>query len=301
MDIFNAHHEFIFDCEMRKLSDKTLKGYKNNPIIFFRFLKEQFNVDNLEDVTAKQVKEFLRGLSCNGRKPSYINGHLKILKSFFGYCYSEEYISYNPTDKVPYAREGQILIKTFTDAEIKRMILAFKEKDYLSIRNKTIIIILVDTGIRANEMCELKLENLCDGFIRITGKGNKERMIGLSPLTMKQIIKYLTAKDGYFYYKNIPKNIFLSRTGQPLTVCTIENIVKQAGELARVNKNIRCSPHTLRHYFAQAQLRNNLDVYSLSRLMGHSNIKITQRYLQSLEDTDIIERSITTSPVMNLF
>ena len=73
-----------------------------------------------------------------------------------------------------------------------------------------------------------------------------------------------------------------------------------AATTANVRDNIRSSPHTCRHYFAQCQLRNGIDVYSLSRLMGHNNIKITQRYLSSLNDSDIVEKSVKTSPLMRI-
>ena len=73
-----------------------------------------------------------------------------------------------------------------------------------------------------------------------------------------------------------------------------------AGEQAKVSDTIRCSPHTCRHWFAQSQIKNGIDVYSLSRLMGHSNIKITQRYLEGMKDREIVSQSIKTSPLMNL-
>ena len=80
----------------------------------------------------------------------------------------------------------------------------------------------------------------------------------------------------------------------------VERVIKDAGIKAGIRQDIRCSPHTIRHYFAQKQLKNGLDVYSLSRLLGHENISITKRYLQSLQDNDIVQMSIKTSPLMNL-
>lgn len=87
---------------------------------------------------------------------------------------------------------------------------------------------------------------------------------------------------------------------KPLTTEVVERIVRLCGEKANVNKNIRCSPHTCKHYFAQAQLRNGLDVYSLSRLLGHENVTITKRYLQGLKDKEVLELGMKSSPLMNL-
>lgn len=92
----------------------------------------------------------------------------------------------------------------------------------------------------------------------------------------------------------------MSFRNKPLTIEAIERVLRIAGEKAKVRSEIRCSPHTCRHYFAQAQLKNGLDIYSLSRLLGHEKIDITKRYLQSINDKDIVELSTTTSPLMNL-
>lgn len=95
-------------------------------------------------------------------------------------------------------------------------------------------------------------------------------------------------------------NLFLSYTGKPLTVEAVERVVKIAGERAGITRDIRISPHTLRHTYAQLMLLNGIDVYSLSRLLGHEDISITKRYLQSLDDEKVIEKAIGISPLMNL-
>ena len=91
----------------------------------------------------------------------------------------------------------------------------------------------------------------------------------------KLLLHYKEYRDYYFEYRSVPDNLFLSRTGRPLTTVAVERIVRIAGERSKVRKNIRCSPHTCRHFFSQAQLKNGNDVYSLSRLLGHSNISTT--------------------------
>ena len=97
--------------------------------------------------------------------------------------------------------------------------------------------------------------------------------------------------------KNTEDYYFLSFHGRQLTNSAVEHIIKRHGEGI---EGVRVSPHTCRHYFAQSQLKNGIDVYSLSRLMGHGNIMITQRYLNSMRDDEITVRSIKTSPLMNL-
>lgn len=94
--------------------------------------------------------------------------------------------------------------------------------------------------------------------------------------------------------------IFFSYRYKPLTVEAIERILKIAGDKAKVRKYIRCNPHTCRHYFEQNQLKNGLDIYTLSRLLGHESFEITKRYLHSIRDDDVIKISASISPLMNL-
>ena len=115
------------------------------------------------------------------------------------------------------------------------------------------------------------------------------------------MIKYERIRDAYLKDNILHyDNYFLSYRNKPLTTEAVERVVRLAGKEAKVSDNIRCSPHTCRHYYAQAQLRNGLDVYSLSRLLGHETVDITKRYLQGLKDREVLELSVKTSPLMNL-
>ena len=117
----------------------------------------------------------------------------------------------------------------------------------------------------------------------------------------KLMLKYERMRGAYFLdHKLGYDNYFLSRTGRPLTKEAVEHIFNQANERAKVRSTIRCSPHTARHYYAQTNLRNGLDVYSLSRLLGHENINITKRYLQSIQDESIVTMAAKSSPLSNL-
>ena len=123
----------------------------------------------------------------------------------------------------------------------------------------------------------------------------------LTPYVSKLMRKYERVKEKYFFDHRIDfNNYFLSRTGRPLTKEAVEHVFNQANEKAQVRSEIRCSPHTARHYYAQTNLRNGLDVYSLSRLLGHENINITKRYLQSMQDESIVILAAKSSPLSNL-
>lgn len=297
----DALQEFIFECEIKKYTWKTIKGYRNGLEYLINYLQQEHKLTELEDIQTRHLKAYFMWQSKKGRKESYLNGLLKSFRSFFKYHLNEGNIHSNPILKVNWMKEPKTIIKTFADDEVKKMLTAFNEGDYLSVRNKAIVAMLFDTGIRNYELCTLTNDAIKNDYIVIFGKGRKERQVGKSPYLAKILMKYETIKQYNFECKTInTQAYFLSRTGRPLTTEAIERIVKIAGEYANVSQNIRCSPHTCRHYFAQAQLKNGIDVYSLSRILGHDNIKITQRYLQGLEDNEVVSKSIKTSVLMNL-
>ena len=293
--------EFKVECDLRRLSPRTTKGYYNNTALFLNYLEKHDGIDLLEKISHQHIKKYVQYLLKKNLSPSYINGILKCLRAFFKYAYAEGYTPGNPAAKVSWQREGKVLIETFTDEEVASMINVFDFSTYLSARNKLILAIAFDTGARNTEICSILESDIRDNVILIHGKGNKERHVPLTPYLKKALMKYLRIKRVYFDDKRIPyENLLLSRTGRPLTKEALEHIFRQAEEKATVRSEIRCSPHTARHYYAQANLRNGLDVYSLSRLLGHENINITKRYLQSLQDSSIVEMAVHTSPLKNI-
>ncbi|MEH7418776.1 tyrosine-type recombinase/integrase [Neobacillus drentensis] len=303
MDLNDIYKEFLYDLEIKNYSPRTIKGYKNNNKAFITYLKNEFEVAEIEDITTKHIKAYLMNLKSKGLKELYINNIQKCLRSFFRFMVDEGYIAEkrNPILSVKFMKEPKVIIKTFDDQEIKRMVNVYSTSNYLEIRNKLIIMYFVDLEIRNLELCTLTHLDIMDTVIKIHGKGNKERYLYISPLLKKFIIKYERIKHEYFKDKPIiDNNYFLSRNGKALTVGAVEIIVKNAGKKAKVRPSIRCCPHTVRHYYAQKQLRLGLDVYSLSRLLGHESTTITTRYLQSLNDENIVELAKSTSPLSNL-
>ncbi|MCI5751835.1 MAG: site-specific integrase [Oscillospiraceae bacterium] len=131
--------EYIFDCEIKKFTDKTLKGYRNNLLYLEKYLKDSHNITDIKDVRTVHLKAFFKSISDNGRKESYMNGLLKTYRAFFKYAVSEGYITDNPCLKVPWAKEASPLIQTFNDSEVKRMLSVYDESSYIQIRNKAVI------------------------------------------------------------------------------------------------------------------------------------------------------------------
>lgn len=300
MFIGDLIQEYIFDCKVRKLTTKTIEGYRRMLGYLQDYLMENYGIDQAEDVRSIHVKHYLVSMAEKGRKPQYINDLLKVYKTFFGYCAEEDYIDRNPTEKVHNVKQPKVLIRSFSEDEIRKMLNYFTGRDFLSLRNKTMIAMFFDTGMRLSEVLTLMPEQIHDEYILVHGKGNKERLVPVSPFLGKLLIQYMRTRNGYFTTV-IPKpNVFVSYRGKVLTQERISEMLKEVAKAVGVRKEVRVSPHTCRHTFAHLQLKNGLDLYSLSRLMGHENIRITQRYLDGIKDDEVILAAKKTGVLAHL-
>ena len=297
----NCKDEFLYDCECRHLAKGTLRNYRCQIEYLIQYLDEK-GIREIEDVRPHHLRSFMRKKQDEGCKPSYVNDLLKAHKTFFNYLEEEGYIINNAASKVKNVRQPRVVIESFSEQEIKAMLNFYSGADYMSVRNKTIIALLFDTGARCNEMIQMKPEDIARDYILIKhGKGSKERVVPKSPYLGKQLMRYERTRNGYFGHKILKcDNLFLSKTGKPLTGEAVAKLLKKAAYAVGVSPSVRVSPHTCRHTFAHIQLQNGLDIYSLSRLLGHVNISITQRYLQGIKDRDIVLKGNKTSPLMNL-
>ena len=278
---------YIADLKMQNYSEKTLKSYRNAILRFINYLDGE--VDDIEDINTIHIKSYIQSIE---GKPSYVNATIKRLRGWFVWLFDEEFIERNPMRKIKLLRENKTIINTFSDEEAKAMLDVYNGNDILSIRNKTIIHTLFGSGIRCSELLELKLDDIKLDYLLIRNtKSKKDRVVPLPNALRKQLNRYLRARKGFN-----SEYIFMSKNDLQLTIEAIERIVAKCGVITNVNPNIRCSPHTIRHYYCQYQLRHNVNIYSLSRIMGHSNIAITNRYLEGITNNQIIEET-TTNPL----
>ena len=270
MEINVVIQEFGFDCKIRKLSPKTIENYQKQLTYLQRYLADEHNTTLIEAVRSIHIKQFLAMMDEKGRKPQYINDLLKVFKTFFNYCEKEGHIKTSPAASIRNMKQPKVVIMTFSENEIRGLLNHFSGRDFISIRNKTIIALLFDTGMRLAEVINLRSEQIHDEYILVHGKGNKERLVPVSPFLAKQLLRYRIVRDSYFEDKRFPEGfVFVSNRGKQLTPEVIGMFLKQAAKEVGVNPQVRVSPHTCRHTFAHLQLKNGLDLYSLSRLMGH--------------------------------
>ncbi|MCF1423021.1 site-specific tyrosine recombinase XerD [Mangrovimonas futianensis] len=202
------------------------------------------------------------------------------LRSFFGYLVFEDYRKDNPLDLIDSPRIGRKLPDTLSENDIDLLIQAIDLSKPEGERNRAILETLYSCGLRVSELTHLKLSDLYfeEGFIKVTGKGDKQRFVPIVPSTQKYIHIY---QSGIRNHLNIQKGhedtLFLNRRGKQLTRAMIFTIIKQLSEKIGLNKTI--SPHTFRHSFATHLLENGADLRSIQQLLGHESITTTEIYM----------------------
>ena len=292
--------EFILDCRVRNLSPRTVRNYEKQLSYFVRFLEEKQDVKELEELKPVHIKQFIVMLQEKKNKPSYVNDLLKAVKVLCRYAFEEGYAEELITKKVKNVKEPKVPIHTFSDDEIVSMIKYFDGADYLSVRNRLMLMMLFDTGLRISELIDMKPSQIRQGYFTIYGKGRKERVVPQDAIVSKWLMKYDRVRESYFEFKFAEDYYFLSKNGKRLTPEAVNKMMKKAGKAVGVNPLVRISPHTARHSFAHQELKNGLDLYSLSRLLGHESVSITQRYLEAVRDEQVLTSAKKTGVLANL-
>lgn len=289
--------EYLIEIEIRRYTPKTIRGVRNNLNLFLRFCKEEIGIDEVDDLTQATVKQFTKHLMEQGRKGTYINGLLKSVKAIIQYAYDEGYGGFNTRKNFKWVKEEKPVIMAFKPSDVKKMLQKCNGYDFISVRDAAVLTMLFETGVRCWELCCIKKEDIHDDYIIINGKNHKQRVVPVTAILKKALIKYDMMMSKYFDLKSTDDFYFLSFRGKQLTNSAVEHIVKRYGSGI---EGVRISPHTCRHFFAQQQIKMGTDLYTISRLLGHENIQITQTYLRSLRDDEVIEIAKQKSVLLNL-
>ena len=198
MCLKDLRNEFLYDCECRHLAKGSLRNYRAATRFLVDFL-ELRRITELEEVKPHHIRDLMKEKQDMGSTPRYINDLLKVWRTWFNYLVTEGYLDErdNPAKKVKPLRQPKTIIDTFTVDKMRRMIRFYDGTDFLSVRNKTIIMLLFDTGMRCNEMILMEPEDIKPDYILVKhGKGSKERVVPKSPALSKQLMKYRTLRDG---------------------------------------------------------------------------------------------------------
>lgn len=263
----------------RGLSKNTIENYSFDLERLCSFLEEN-NIDvSPIKINEDIIQQFIYAVAkeLNGRSQARI---ISGIKSFFSYLIFEDYRVDNPLELIETPRTGRKLPDTLSIQEIDNLINAIDLSTNEGERNRAILETLYGCGLRVSELVELRISDLFfdEGFVKITGKGNKQRFVPIGELTQKFIEIYSNNnRVDLNIQKGFEDTLFLNRRGRKLTRAMIFTIIKDLSIKIELNKAI--SPHTFRHSFATHLLENGADLRSIQMMLGHESITTTEIYV----------------------
>lgn len=276
----------------RSLSENSISAYLNDVSKLFEYLQLAKQDATLQTISLKELRDFIIWLNELGAQASTQARVISGIKSFFMYLMEEELIKNDPSALLETPKISRKLPDTLSIHEIDQLIAAIDASKPEGMRNKAIIEVLYSCGLRVSELTELKISNIFEEteFIKVVGKGNKERIVPIGATALKFINIYLneirvhqTIKRGNEDY------IFLNRFGAKLSRISIFNLIKSLAVAAGIHKNI--SPHTLRHSFATHLIEGGADLRAIQEMLGHASITTTEIYTHL--DRDYLKTVIT--------
>lgn len=279
LDNFLIKRFLIYLRLEQSLSDNSVEAYMHDIELLMQYLESKNHSKLLKDIKQENIENFLAYLYDLGLSANSQARILSGIKKFYAYLLQEKLVTENPTLLISSPSIGRHIPDVLSYEEICSLIDSIDLSLPFGHRNKAIIEIMYGCGLRVSEVTSLKISNIYieDEFIRIFGKGDKERLIPISQSIIKTLNLYI---DGERKFQNInPKHtdtLFINRRGSGLSRQMVFLIIKDLAEKAGIKKNI--GPHTIRHSFATHLLEGGADLRAVQQMLGHSSISTTEIY-----------------------
>ncbi len=279
----------------KNLSDRSIEAYLSDVIKFGTYVQNQFELDS-NDVTPIHIQQYLSEIVDQNLSARSQARYISSLKAFFGYLVLENRMEINPMELIESPKLGLKLPDTLSENEINMIIDQIDLSDPFGHRNKAILEMLYGCGLRVSEVTQLRFSDLFleENFIRVLGKGNKQRLVPITNATIKELQLY-TEHSRKFQKEALgfEDYIFLNRRGKTLSRVMVFLIIKDL--VAEVGLKKKVSPHTFRHSFATHLLHNGADIRAIQLMLGHESITTTEIYTH-IEQRHLEETILTYHP-----
>jgi len=304
--------DYASDLKIQRRSPKTISFYLRNLKMFLKWLKRHGYQGILEDISLSTVKRYILYLEEEYRKfqdhpytpqqdkglsPFSIQGHVRTLKALSSWLYREEYILQNILGRLRLPKAPKLNIKVLTDDEVKTILSAINFNTSAGARNYSILLLMLDSGLRLGEVIGLKLSkvDIEHGQMWVDGKGSKERIVPLGSRSQRYLRRYI------IHFRPEPTrpgidNVFLNLDGSPITENSIRLIFERLSLKCKIP---RLHAHLCRHTFGTNYLRNGGDVFSLQKILGHEDLATVKVYMHLVE-ADVIQKHKLYSPIDRL-
>lgn len=284
--LVDAKELFLLDCQSRRLTRSTLSFYRHRLGTFITWCNSR-QIDDLTGVDTHIIKRFL--VDYQDHSDSYQHGLARAIKAFVRYCERDSLIDQAPRVVMPKLEKR--ILTALTPDEVKKILAAAQGN-----RDKAIVLTLLDTGLRASEVCALTIADLDfdTGTLSVQlGKGQKGRIVPIGTRARKAARRYLTERP---QAKKADPLFASQRTGKHLRLDGLVQIMDRLSERSGI---AHCTAHTFRRTFAISCLRNGMDTHVLARIMGHSDLSVLRQYLDFV-NSDLVEAHSKASPADNL-
>lgn len=281
------------------LTEQRARGNSKNTIIYYErclgFFAEYYGLNNqVDSITPLDCKKYYFKL-CEGNITSItVQTYIRALRAFLTWCYTMEY----NTDNIPLIfklpKAQRKIVDILTDTEIHRLFSCFDKNTFLGLRNYCMCALMIDSGLRLNEVVTLEIENIHidENYAIVNGKGNKQRIIPLGNQSKTYMIKYMKSLSKGFN----GKYLFIKEDTKELEQTTIKQMFRKLKKKSNIP---RLTPHLLRHTFATRYLENGGNIYKLQQILGHTSLEMVKKYLH-LANTKVVINFSMYSPLDNL-
>ncbi len=280
----------------KSLSNNTIMAYMTDLEKLFIFLSED-NI-NILDVTSDNLESFIAGLRDIGIHPRSQARILSGIRSFFHFMVIDGYIEQDPSELIESPKIGKHLPDILSVEEIDCLIEAIDRSTKEGQRNCAILETLYSCGLRVSELCNLRISDLYlnDSFIKVEGKGSKQRLVPISPKAIKEIKLYFQYRGDGLIKSGYEDYVFISRFGKNISRIMVFHIIKELSNKIGLKKTI--SPHTFRHSFATHLLEGGANLRAIQCMLGHESIGTTEIYTH-IESSKLKEEIISHHPRNN--
>ncbi len=261
----------------KRLSKNTTIGYIHDIKVFAEYIDKQYHC-LASEVEAHHIESFLSEIIDRKLTKTSQSRILSSLRAFYNFMLLNEQVTQLPTEFIENPKIGRKLPDILSAEEIDSMINSVDLSEKFGHRNMAIIETLYGCGLRVSELTSLRMADLFfnEGFIRVIGKGNKQRLVPIGDSAIKSIKLYLAQRSEHKYDPKSGDIVFLNNHGRALSRVMIFYIVRQLAALAGINKDL--SPHTFRHSFATHLLEAGVDIRHVQEMLGHESIITTEIY-----------------------
>ena len=258
------------------LSKSTLSAYRSDIKVLGKWASSKRL--KIEDISRADLLDFIADKAHSGISARTSARMLSSFRRFYGYLFQEEIISTNPTEKISMPKIGKSLPKLLTEEEVLKLIKAPNSKKPLGFRDRTMLEILYATGLRVSELVSLKQAdvNLNQGYVRVMGKGSKERLVPMGNIAKRRLKNFLDGPITEILGERQSEFLFPTKTSKHMSRQAFWQIIKKYSKKVGIKSDL--SPHSLRHAFATHLINHGADLRVVQMLLGHSDLSTTQIY-----------------------